>query len=267
LKEQLLREIRSEVSSASSTAASSLSAEVTALNKRIADLETALSAQIETAQNTADTAADGLASTQYVNQLISEEADRANQYTDDRISTEVEARQTAVSTLEKRIDDSLYDLVPVGTIVAWGKDFDEIPRKWHLCNGQMGTPDLQGYFIIGGQYPNQYTNRFKHKTYTDRIYTTKTEIQLTVENLPAHRHLFAADTNGVKFNSVTQYGDPEKGHSGDGSGWGVLALTGSSVYEKDSVSNYNNTTPKKAVSDEFSILPPYYALAYIMKIE
>jgi len=38
------------------------------------------------------------------------------------------------------------DIVPVGTIVLYDDSLD-IPEGWALCDGTLGTPDLQSLFI------------------------------------------------------------------------------------------------------------------------
>jgi len=37
----------------------------------------------------------------------------------------------------------------IGTIILWYGSIGSIPSGWHLCNGDMGTPDLIDRFIIG----------------------------------------------------------------------------------------------------------------------
>ncbi len=38
---------------------------------------------------------------------------------------------------------------PVGTIVVWSGDMDNIPDGWALCDGQDGRPDLRDKFVLG----------------------------------------------------------------------------------------------------------------------
>ena len=45
------------------------------------------------------------------------------------------------------ISDVNGAIIPKGTIVMWTGD--SIPEGWVLCNGQNGTPDLRGRFIVG----------------------------------------------------------------------------------------------------------------------
>lgn len=37
----------------------------------------------------------------------------------------------------------------MGTILPYVGELDKIPKKWHLCDGTDGTPDLTGRFLQG----------------------------------------------------------------------------------------------------------------------
>lgn len=37
--------------------------------------------------------------------------------------------------------------VPIGTIVIWSGTIDDIPKGWHLCDGEDDTPDLRDKFV------------------------------------------------------------------------------------------------------------------------
>lgn len=39
--------------------------------------------------------------------------------------------------------------VPAGIIALWSGSIATIPSGWVLCNGQNGTPNLQGLFVVG----------------------------------------------------------------------------------------------------------------------
>lgn len=41
------------------------------------------------------------------------------------------------------------DPFPVGTVIMWYGDPDEVPYGWSLCDGTDGTPDLTNRFIRG----------------------------------------------------------------------------------------------------------------------
>jgi hypothetical protein len=64
-----------------------------------------------------------------------------------------QAAQLAARTawLKQQIADVMSKLpnaVPAGTIVNWYGAMDNIPTGWALCDGQNGTPNLPGKFIV-----------------------------------------------------------------------------------------------------------------------
>jgi len=41
------------------------------------------------------------------------------------------------------------DMVPIGGIIQWSGSVGSIPSNFALCDGNNGTPDLRGKFVIG----------------------------------------------------------------------------------------------------------------------
>ncbi len=50
---------------------------------------------------------------------------------------------------------ALPPCIPDGGIIMWSGAIEEIPDGWLLCDGQNGTPDLRDRFIVGAG--NEYT--------------------------------------------------------------------------------------------------------------
>ena len=184
------------------------------------------------------------------------------------------------------INNTTYYMVPRGAIIMWSGTIETIPSGWALCNGTDGTPDLRGSFVIGagGAYnPLTAGGSATH-----------------FHNQPSHNHTLAhthsisvvdhSHTINISHNhgySTTTGGPNESSHA-DGNGtYGILtsaththALSGttgdSSVSNvatsnsspggstgNPSVGNTGNANPN---TDNTTILPPYFALAYIMKL-
>lgn len=40
-------------------------------------------------------------------------------------------------------------MLPAGVIVLWSKAIGSIPTGWVLCDGNNGTPNLNGRFVVG----------------------------------------------------------------------------------------------------------------------
>lgn len=136
--------------------------------------------------------------------------------------------------MQQLISDSaiIHGAVPAGCICLWSGSVSEIPTGWYLCDGQNGTPDLRHRFVIGhsSEIPVGSTGGSSNVT-------------LSVSNIPAHKH----SVSSVSFN------DNGKG--------GSLFVSGEAEISTDGTGETGSTGGGEA----FSILPPYYALAYIMR--
>jgi hypothetical protein len=130
--------------------------------------------------------------------------------------------------------------LPRGVIVAWKGTTSDIPAGWALCDGNNGTPNLQDRFIVGAG--NSYSGG-------DTGGSTTADLE--------HSHgpgTLATDTDATT-NSTS-----EEVQSGTGT---TVAADGHDHSHSHSV---DSGTTGDALSATQSILPPYYALAWIMKI-
>jgi microcystin-dependent protein len=138
--------------------------------------------------------------------------------------------------------------VPSGCILIWSGSVGSIPSGWTLCNGSNSTPDLRDKFVIGAG--NSYAVGATGGTST---------VTLTQNNLP-------------NVNFTTTVTDPGHSHTvyaaaggggtlGGGSGIGLPNTQTTST----SFTGITVAVNSGGSSTAISILPPYYALAYIMK--
>ena len=123
--------------------------------------------------------------------------------------------------------------VPIGCIVLWSGSSSNIPSGWHLCDGQHGTPDLRDRFVVGAG-----------NAYTPGATGGNAQVTLTKEQLPAHTHTYD------KLSAITKTVVP--------AGGSIEVL-----YDPNNVTSSTGSTGSGAPVD---ILPPYYALCYIMRI-
>ena len=168
--------------------------------------------------------------------------------------------------------------VPSGAIMLWSGSIASIPSGWLLCNGSSGTPDLRDRFVVGAgtTYAVNATGGAANVTPAGTISGSVGGTSLTEAQMPKHWHRYITGSlasgswpnggqqnqNGIffggtpddaafEYNSYSTGGDASSGSQGTGSAngnshdhsAGTLAFTGTSG----------------------SNLPPYYALAYIMK--
>lgn len=135
------------------------------------------------------------------------------------------------------------------------------PRGWALCDGENGTPDLRDRFVVCRG--NTYTGRGNGTTSTSSTVVTGQvnveDTKLTINQIPHHTHSLIQNnliySNGPLFaRVVTQtmapnFFNPETGATGGGGGH-----------------THNAILSTDAHSHSFSAIPPYYALAFIMKL-
>ena len=125
--------------------------------------------------------------------------------------------------------------IPQGLICMWSRS--TIPEGWALCNGENGTPDLRDRFIVGSGL-----------TYSNGDVGGEAEVTLTVNQMPSHAHSGSGDLG--KYNVTTTTSTSSSVRSFNGAPLGqASSFVGSSGKDEP----HNN-------------LPPYYALAFIMKL-
>jgi len=141
-------------------------------------------------------------------------------------------------------------LIPAGIITMWSGSVASIPSGWLLCNGSSGTPDLRNRFIVGAG--STYSVAATGGS-ADAIVVTHTHTATSTVTDPGHTHTTPL---GV-FNSASSSQMPQ---TDDGPNAGDYLIpsntTGITVATTNSTEGSSGTNAN---------LPPYYALAYIMK--
>jgi len=138
------------------------------------------------------------------------------------------------------------DIIPTGVIVMWSGSIASVPSGWYLCDGNNSTPDLRNRFIVGAG-----------STYS--VAGTGGSADAIVVS---HTHTA----------TVTDPGHSHASQRGEGYKAGGDNYAGNANYNLSS--NYNTGTSTTGITVSNSTtgssgtnanLPPYYALAYIMK--
>lgn len=172
-----------------------------------------------------------------------------------------------MQTLMSELDEAKKHLMPKGTIVMWSGKIADIPTGWALCDGTNGTPNLQGRFVIGYGI---YTAESPSVTYPVGSTGGKSMVKLDVQHMPAHNHGGNTGPNGGHNHSVTiNEAMPQNyGHGSDG--WNSANLdaksSGNPYGTTSTVANHTHTINSAGGSQAHDNMPPYYALAYIMKV-
>lgn len=134
-----------------------------------------------------------------------------------------------------------------GMIMMWSGSIVSIPSGWALCNGSSGTPDLRDRFIVGAgsSYNPGNTGGSANATLVSHTHTATSSV-----SDPGHSHAYT--------------GTEVPGGSGNGSRQGILSgRTTSAATTGITVSTSISTEGSSATNAN---LPPYYALAFIMKL-
>jgi hypothetical protein len=140
------------------------------------------------------------------------------------------------------------DTIPPGLIAIWSGSTGSIPSGWVICDGSNGTPNLRDSFIVGAG--NNYAVGAAGGS-ADSIVVSHTHTATSVVTDPQHDHSVARfDTFGAVHTLANGFiGIGSQGSTG-------AASTGITVA---------TTNQSTGVSGTGANLPPYYALAFIMK--
>ena len=142
---------------------------------------------------------------------------------------------TAPSTI------SGYGTIPIGGIIMWSGAIANIPTGWALCNDQtvngIKTPDLRNKFIVGA----------------GSVYAVAAIGGTADAVVPEHNHSasFSGDNSLSSLIGANQYAG--------GSGFAIQGGISAAVSGTVTVANAGESGTNKN-------LPPYYALAFIMRI-
>lgn len=125
--------------------------------------------------------------------------------------------------------------VPSGCILAYFGEAETVPEGWAVCDGQNGTPDLRGRFILGASetHPMGETGGAE-------------EVTLTAAQMPNHSH--ECNYTLIQYDGGTRKIDYSIADRSLGNPAGQV------------------NTKTTGGSQPHPNMPPYYALIYIMKL-
>jgi hypothetical protein len=151
-----------------------------------------------------------------------------------------------------------------GMIMMWSGTIATIPSGWVLCNGSNSTPDLRDRFIIGASQDDAGAA----KTNVTGSLTQSGGSKDAIVVSHTHTVSVTGTTNSAGVHSHT-------GSSGDSGGYfgpnvqgresGGFTYTTNTAGAHDHTVSASGTTASAGSSGTNANLPPYYALAFIMK--
>lgn len=158
---------------------------------------------------------------------------------------------------------AIYNPIPLGGIIMWSGSVASIPSGWSLCNGQtvngLTTPNLTNRFIIGAG--NSYTPNDQGGSSTFTPTGTVGNTTLTVSQIPS--------TPVKVFDGYDYFSLFGTGGGGGPGYWLRPGIEVTNAYntggtEVLATGGGGSHTHSFAGTSQTS-LPPYYALAYIMR--
>lgn len=164
---------------------------------------------------------------------------------------------TAVNPTQ--VASAIENVLPFGMIMLWYGSVSNIPTGWALCDGDNNTPDLRNVFVIGA-----------NADYNGIATTNVTATPLTIggsaaSSLPAHNHDIIDQGHVHPLNPAGQVAT--SGGSGVSYSTGAIQAmaTGAGAFATG-LGDTNISIASTGTNATYGNLPPFYALAYIMKV-
>jgi microcystin-dependent protein len=202
--------------------------------------------------------------------------------------TSVAASGTVTATSFAGSGSALTGLFASGMIMLWSGSVVSIPSGWLLCDGTSGTPNLQNRFIVGAgdSYAVDATGGAATVTLDATqipAHSHTADGDLTAASAGAHTHTVSGSTNTTGSHRHTQaYGYNVGGNIYSESGRINFAgntsdtainpagdhshtVTGTAASNGAHTHDITGSTSSVGGGLAHENLPPYYALAYIMK--
>ena len=133
-------------------------------------------------------------------------------------------------------DSIVAPVIVRGMIIMWTGA--SAPGGWAICDGQNGTPDLRGRFVLGQGRGAGLTSRGLKQTGGAQTHA------LTAAQMPSHKH-----------GMLTRQDD-----------YNVSGGTGPSFGKDNGSYRAYNATDSRGANHAHNNMPPFFVLAYIMKL-
>ena len=181
----------------------------------------------------------------------------------------------AVST--QKVDASINNaLVPINGIIMYSGLQADIPANWAICDGNNGTPNLVNKFVVAAAsfdttvtIPNDGSDSGWRTAVsgTDGASGGSASKTLASTELPSHTHDITdpghQHTTNVDTGTLFHVGGVANAVNFGGPG----GYPGTAFNMNDADTGITETDGQPGTTGQpFDILPPYYAIAYIMRV-
>jgi microcystin-dependent protein len=163
--------------------------------------------------------------------------------------------------------------VPSGAIILWYGSTP--PAGWVICDGNNGTPDLRGRFVLGAGQNQTPASGDINPTYTVGATGGENVHTLTKSELPKHKHTVSSTLtdNGQVTNASTSTNDSYAVVNAGGTPLFFAPAVGAEIRNNVTATSHTHTisgntgdgTTDGITAQSHENRPPYYVLTYIMK--
>lgn len=202
--------------------------------------------------------------------------------------TEITTLQAGQASLVTQIAN--FSAIPIGCIVMWSGSVSTIPSGWRLCDGTNSTPDLRDRFVIGARSDSSGSATTFVTGADTKTGGSKDAVAVDHTHTATSFATSSASETSASDSWSAQISTSDSGLYGSGSASNANSYSGntfadniySSVNTENNVVNLSHSyTHSHTISVSTNVtttiagtgttgtnknLPPYYALAFIMKV-
>jgi hypothetical protein len=148
-------------------------------------------------------------------------------------------------------------------IILWSGTIATVPTGWYFCNGSNGTPDLRDRFIIGASADSSGVAKTNITASYTQTGGTKDAINVSHTHTASSAVTDSGHTHTIKDGDVNTRTNPY--FNWVGTGGASVGVNGASTNSATTGITVATTITTAGSDGTNQNLPPYYALAYIMK--
>lgn len=163
------------------------------------------------------------------------------------------------------------DAFVTGMIMMWSGTIATIPSGWYLCDGTNGTPDLTNKFIIGadaddgGVAKTSVTGTAAQSGGSKDAVVVEHNHNLSSNAVVSTKSLTGTIKSMVNIQNTAATGIFDFDQTGRCDVQGSLHYSGNTSIDASHNHTMSGNTDNEGVSGTNANLPPYFALAFIMK--